>query len=78
MIKKQKIKKFSFLILFFKYFIIVGAMSSVVNDFFGIALAVFHFVFSFLTFIDEDFEDPEIPDEIDEIGKPLNFTLYAT
>lgn len=53
-------------------------MSSVVNDFFGIALAVFHFVFSFLTFIDEDFEDPEIPDEIDEIGKPLNFTLYAT
>ena len=76
--KKQETKKFNLVRTFFKYFIIVGALSSVIHDFFGIALSVFHFIFSFLTFIDEDFEDPEIPNEIDDIGKPLNFTSYAT
>jgi hypothetical protein len=75
--KEQEIKKFNPFIIFFKYFIIVGALANLLNLYFGFGLATLHFVFSFLIFIDEDFEDPHTPNEIDDIGKPLNYTLYA-
>ncbi len=75
---QDNIKHFSPIILFIRYFAVVGCASSVLNDMYGPGIAIFHFVFSFLVFIDEDLIDPEEPNEIDDIGKPLNFNSYAT
>ena len=66
---QNSIKHFSPLTIFLKYFVIVGCAASWLNDLYGPALAIIHFISSFLIFIDEDFIDPEVPNEIDDIGK---------
>lgn len=75
---QNNIKYFSTLRLFIRYFVVVGCTASFLNNLCGPTLAIFHFIFLFLVFIDEDIIDPEEPAAIEDIGKPLNFNSYAT
>jgi hypothetical protein len=70
--EKPQIKYFSIIDIVVRYFVVVGCVSSAINTLFGPLSGSLYFILFFLFFIDQDFEDPEIPNEIDKIGSHLN------
>ena len=66
-------RKFNnFTSIFIRYFLLTGCVSNIIFAYYP-PLGVAWFLWWFLSFIDDDFEDPEQPNEIDLIGQNIEF-----